>query len=104
AANARWEWPGSRGKSSYSQDHRRNIQAKDSNPQVWIAESAALRESLYPVPISIDEAYICRELPRGEERLALAGIRTAAWLNAILDEKASLPQRPAVAVKGRNQE
>ncbi|MFK8043488.1 S1/P1 nuclease [Congregibacter sp.] len=63
----------------------RSPNEKDSDPLVWIAESAALRESLYPPPAIIDAAYIARELPRAEERLALAGIRTAAWLNSVFD-------------------
>ncbi|EED33147.1 S1/P1 nuclease [gamma proteobacterium NOR5-3] len=79
----------------------------DADPQVWIAESAKLRETLYPVPASIDTRYIRRELPRAEARLALAGIRTAAWLNAIYDDNATpgedrpLEPAPEVAEKVR---
>ncbi|WOJ95667.1 S1/P1 nuclease [Congregibacter brevis] len=77
----------------------RPVNEIDAAPLVWIAESAALRESLYPPPAIIDAAYIARELPRAEERLALAGIRTAAWLNNIFDGRthglpASEPTEP----------
>ncbi|WP_439107419.1 S1/P1 nuclease [Congregibacter sp.] len=64
----------------------RQPEKRDADPLVWIAESAALRESLYPVPATINAAYLRRELPRAEARLAQAGIRTAAWLNATLEE------------------
>ncbi|EAQ97817.2 S1/P1 nuclease [Congregibacter litoralis] len=57
----------------------------DSDPLLWIRESAALRETLYPVPTAIDRAYIKQQLPRAEQRLALSAVRTAAWLNATFD-------------------
>lgn len=69
---------------------------QDAQPQLWIAQSAALRESLYPVPAIIDKDYLRRELPRAEEQLVLAGIRTAAWLNAIFDESAASAGTPSI--------
>lgn len=50
----------------------------------WVEESAVIRETLYPAPKNVGKKYLQRELPRAEIRLALAGIRTAAWLNATL--------------------
>jgi hypothetical protein len=56
----------------------------DADPLVWIAESAVLRDSLYPPPRQIDEPYLREHLPRAELQLALAAIRSAAWLNETL--------------------
>ncbi|HWJ58442.1 MAG TPA: S1/P1 nuclease, partial [Sphingomicrobium sp.] len=61
----------------------------DINPRDWVSESAQLRETLYPPPakgkdgaaLSYDYAY--RFSPVMERRLAQAGVRLAAYLNAI---------------------
>ncbi|MFK7831103.1 MAG: S1/P1 nuclease [Congregibacter sp.] len=63
----------------------------DADPFLWVQESAALRETLYPAPKQADKAYMQRQLPRAEIRVALAGIRTAAWLNATLGNPAPPP-------------
>lgn len=62
---------------------------EDADPLAWMEESIALRDTLYPAPKKIDDAYMRRQLPRAEIRVALAGIRTAAWLNATLDPRAN---------------
>jgi hypothetical protein len=56
----------------------------DANPMLWVEESAALRDRLYPAPSEVGERYFRTWLPQAELRLALSGIRTAAWLNATL--------------------
>lgn len=66
-------------------DLLREPAAEDGDPLLWIRESAALRETLYPVPATIDKPYIREQLPRAEQRLALSAVRTAAWLNATFD-------------------
>ena len=61
----------------------------DINPRDWVSESAQLRETLYPLPakgkdgaaLSYDYAYGFS--PVMERRLAQAGVRLAAYLNAI---------------------
>lgn len=58
--------------------------ATDTDPLTWIAESAALRDTLYPPPATVDSAYLRQHLPTVERRLVLAGARGAAWLNKVL--------------------
>lgn len=55
----------------------------DADPLTWIAESARLRESIYPATATVDEAYIGRHREQLELRLAQAAVRTAAWLNSL---------------------
>ena len=54
-----------------------------SDPLVWIAESARIRSSLYPEQTDIGWRYVLRHKPVICERLAQAGVRIAAWLNAV---------------------
>ncbi|GAB5414130.1 MAG: hypothetical protein Cons2KO_17330 [Congregibacter sp.] len=61
---------------------------QDADPLVWIEESIALRDRLYPAPKRVKADYMRRHLPYAEVRIAQAGIRTAAWLNATLDSRA----------------
>lgn len=70
-------------------DLLREPQASDVEPLRWVAESSSLRDRLYPPPHVIDTAYLDRFLPEAQQRLALAGIRSAAWLNQNLGEGAS---------------
>ncbi|WOJ94324.1 S1/P1 nuclease [Congregibacter variabilis] len=72
-----------------SSDLVRPPSEQEAEPHLWIAQSAALRESLYPAPTIIGKDYVRRKLPMAEKQLALAGIRTAAWLNAIFDNSAA---------------
>lgn len=62
---------------------------QDANPQKWIAQSANLRESLYPAPKVVDSRYVEQQLPKAEKQLVLAGIRTAAWLNETFKDTVS---------------
>ena len=64
----------------------RPVTSSDADPLIWIAESAKLRDTLYPPPSRVDQQYLHGHLPTVEERLALAGIRAAAWLNAVLQD------------------
>lgn len=86
----------SRSKSAWLRHFRnsrmlRPPKASDADPLYWIAESARLRESLYPVPKVIDSRYMEEQLPRAEKQLVLAGIRTAAWLNEAFGNSAPSP-------------
>ncbi len=69
----------------------------DINPRDWISESAQIRETVYPPPPAgrnrvpdLSYSYIYRFKPVMEERLQKAGVRLAAYLNAIYAE----PQPP----------
>lgn len=82
----------------------------DINPRDWIAESGQIRDSLYPTAADLPKArkdkkakageevlpdlsysYVYRSTPIMEQRLSKAGVRLAAYLNAIFAE----PQRVA---------
>lgn len=55
------------------------------DPMIWIVESAAIRETIYPAEgetaLSWDYAYLSR--PILDKRLEQAGVRIAAYLNAL---------------------
>lgn len=53
------------------------------DPMVWIAESAALRDQLYPSGHTVDADYLAHWLPSVELRLQQSAVRAAAWLNAL---------------------
>lgn len=55
------------------------------DPNTWIAESATLRDQVYPDTHDIRRGYIKQHLPAMEQRLRQAAIRTAAYLNELLD-------------------
>ncbi|MEE2566755.1 S1/P1 nuclease [Hyphobacterium marinum] len=59
----------------------------DPDPLVWIAESAAVRDSLYPddAELRYDYFYEHRDLMR--LRLSQGGVRIAAYLNALFAEE-----------------
>lgn len=75
----------------------------DTNPRDWISESAEIRDTLYPpaaaknaagetAPVpELSYAYVHKFTPVMERRLAQAGVRLAAYLNAIFDERQPLP-------------
>ena len=68
------------------------IKWADINPRDWIAESAEVRDSVYPaspagngttgVP-DLSYSYVYKFTPLMEQRLSQAGVRLAAYLNAI---------------------
>ena len=81
----------------------------DINPRDWISESAQIRETLYPatppkgakskkgepaVP-ELSYAYVYKFTPLMEQRLKQAGVRLAAYLNAIYAEPQPLPAERA---------
>lgn len=55
------------------------------DPVVWISESTALRETLYPEEARLGYDYAYRFRPQAEQRLAQAGVRIAAYLNQLFD-------------------
>ena len=66
----------------------------DESPLLWVEESGALRDRIYPPPTQLDEAYLNTYEPIARERLALAAVRSAAWLNDAL-ENAYVPTAAA---------
>jgi hypothetical protein len=83
----------------------------DSNPRDWIAQSAQIRETLYPAPAvsskgkeanegspglpDLSYTYVYKFTPVMERQLSEGGIRLAAYLNAIFAEPHSLTAKPA---------
>ena len=76
----------------------------DVNPRDWESESAELRDRLYPPPAKpspkkrkskdkavpdLSHSYVYRFTPLMERRLSQAGVRLAAYLNAIYAEPLS---------------
>lgn len=55
----------------------------DANPEVWIAESVALREQIYPASPQLSYAYAYQHGAALDERLSRGGVRIAAYLNTI---------------------
>lgn len=81
----------------------------DINPRDWISESAEIRDTLYPrVPTpaaqpkgkkrkeaplpDLSYAYVYKFKPVAEQRLSQAGVRLAAYLNALYAEPQPLAQ------------
>lgn len=56
------------------------------DPQVWIDESATIRETIYPQGDDLSWEYGFEQLPVIRARLSQAGVRIAAWLNAVFAE------------------
>ena len=50
------------------------------DPEVWIKESAELRDRIYPKRAHLDDEYLQTWLPAVEDRVALAAVRCAAWI------------------------
>ena len=63
------------------------------DPQVWIAESAALRDRIYPQDSSLSYRYVFDNKARMEERLERGGVRLAAYLNQLFSVQASRARR-----------
>ncbi|WP_126173606.1 S1/P1 nuclease [Altericroceibacterium xinjiangense] len=55
----------------------------NSDPMVWIGESTAIRDTIYPAEPSLSYDYIYRHTPVVKQRLAQAGIRLAAYLDGV---------------------
>jgi len=60
------------------------------DPLIWIKESAALRETIYPKSLedsSLGYGYRYEQLPKLKLQLQKAGVRIAAYLNNLLKKK-----------------
>ncbi|MEP1448691.1 MAG: S1/P1 nuclease [Paraglaciecola sp.] len=58
---------------------------KELDPKVWIAESAKLRATLYPEKDKLSWDYQFQNLPIVKQRLQMAGVRIAAYLNSVFE-------------------
>jgi hypothetical protein len=56
-------------------------QWREPNPLIWVKESAALLQDVYPADKNLGYDYRYTHLPTLERRLSQAGIRIAAWLD-----------------------
>ncbi|MDO6695493.1 S1/P1 nuclease [Aliiglaciecola sp. 3_MG-2023] len=59
-------------------------QWQTTDPKVWIKESIQLREQAYPSEEKLNWQYQHQHLPEIKQRLQMAGVRIAAYLNSIL--------------------
>ena len=57
------------------------------DPLVWIAESAALRDRIYPADSRLSYQYVYDHAPEVDLRLTQGGLRVAAWLNSVFDRR-----------------
>jgi hypothetical protein len=81
----------------------------DINPRDWVSESAQIRDTLYPATVkatteshkypkdkeklpALSYAYVYKFTPVMEQRLSQAGVRLAAYLNAIYAEPQPLAE------------
>jgi hypothetical protein len=55
----------------------------DVRPATWINESATLRETIYPTDPALGYKYNWQHIGEVNTRLAMGGVRIAAWLNAV---------------------
>jgi hypothetical protein len=74
----------------------------DINPRDWMSESAQIRETIYPRPTNdpkkvpeLSYSYVYQNTPIMERRLKQAGVRLAAYLNALYAEPRPFPVEPA---------
>lgn len=57
------------------------------NPEQWIKESTEIRDTIYPEdPDNMSWDYLYQNLPIAKQRLQMAGIRIALYLNQVFDE------------------
>lgn len=58
------------------------------DPMVWIQESIEIRDTIYPEEgANLSYDYLYNHLPIATERLQMAGIRIAMYLNHIFDSE-----------------
>lgn len=62
-------------------------QWSETDPLVWIGESAKIRDNAYPKTSSLRYQYLYQNLPILKLRIKQAGVRLAAYLNELLKEQ-----------------
>jgi hypothetical protein len=74
---------------------KRHMRAGADTPEEWAGESLQLAKQAWVEPgANIDEAYYERELPVLNRQLALAGLRVARILNAVMGSSPKTPWAP----------
>ncbi|GEQ98875.1 endonuclease [Iodidimonas gelatinilytica] len=58
-------------------------QWSNTDPDIWMAESAALRDQIYPESGDLSWTYRYENVPHVKTRLSMGGIRIASYLNAL---------------------
>jgi hypothetical protein len=53
------------------------------DPQVWIAESIQIRDGIYPDNNELSWDYLYTNVPIAQQRMQMAGVRIAAYLNKV---------------------
>ena len=53
------------------------------DPQVWMKESAEIRETIYPNGDKISWDYLYQQMPTVKQRLQMGGVRIAGYLNML---------------------
>lgn len=53
------------------------------DPQVWIKESGAIRDTIYPSSNKLSWDYLYQQMPTVQQRLQMGGVRIAAYLNQV---------------------
>lgn len=61
------------------------------DPLIWIAESARIRDTIYPANPDLSFDYVYRNTPIVKRRLAQAGVRLAAYLDETFHAAVSAP-------------
>ena len=63
--------------------HELARQWRDPNPLAWIAESAAIRETIYPTSPDLSFSYVFAQRATVEQRLEQGGVRLATYLDQL---------------------
>ncbi len=61
-------------------------QWSNTDPETWIAESASLRDSIYPAQENIEMNYVESQFPVLETRLLQSAVRVAAYFNNLYEK------------------
>jgi hypothetical protein len=71
------------------------------NPQVWVTESAQIRETIYPAASEVELGYDYnyRHLPTVKRRIGQAGVRIAAYLSWLFAQP--MPPKVETGKRGR---
>jgi hypothetical protein len=63
------------------------------DPLVWIADSAVVRERAYPTEPALSYSYVFANRPVLDEQLEKAGVRLAAYLDALFENRHAVTRR-----------
>lgn len=55
-------------------------------PSAWIAESIKIRDAIYPEQNEVSWDYLYQNIPTAKQRMQMAGVRIAAYLNQLFEK------------------